>query len=381
MGSDWVQGAYLYALYQSYQFEKSQIALLFVAGFLSSAFFGSIVGSLADKFGRKRMSLAFGFVYMASSITKWFPSFSVLLLGRLLGGIATSLLFSVFESWMISEHNSRGFDSELLSETFSLSSFANGIVAIVSGLVASFVVSLFGVVSPYGVSIILLGILIYVVNTTWTENYGSQNTQLQNTFTDAFRVLISNRNVFLLCLIQSAFESSMYIFVFLWTPTLEAGDDNKAEAFPHGIIFACFMVSVMIGSSVFNIFIEKKKWTPEFIGTILLSLAILSTASVIFMKSWYPITIAFFVFEACCGMYWPCFGMLRSKVIPESCRAGIMNLSRIPLNLMVVSLLSQVGKQDNSSTFVLSSMFLVGAFVLHRFLTPPPAEELQHSLE
>ena len=30
-------------------------------------------------------------------------------MGRLLSGIATSLLFSVFEAWMVSEHHKRGF--------------------------------------------------------------------------------------------------------------------------------------------------------------------------------------------------------------------------------------------------------------------------------
>ena len=47
--ADWLQGPYVYALYQSYGFEPNEIAQLFVAGFLSSAIFGTFVGSLADK--------------------------------------------------------------------------------------------------------------------------------------------------------------------------------------------------------------------------------------------------------------------------------------------------------------------------------------------
>ena len=38
--------------------------------------------------------------------------------GRFLSGVATSLLFSSFESWMVSEHRGRGFDENLLSDTF-----------------------------------------------------------------------------------------------------------------------------------------------------------------------------------------------------------------------------------------------------------------------
>ena len=58
--------------------------------------------------GRKRFSILFCIVYAASCLTKLSPSLSILMFGRLLGGIATSLLFSVFEAWMVSEHFSRG---------------------------------------------------------------------------------------------------------------------------------------------------------------------------------------------------------------------------------------------------------------------------------
>ena len=46
---DWLQGPYVYALYQHYGYEKGDIGRLFIAGFGSSMVFGTIVGSLADK--------------------------------------------------------------------------------------------------------------------------------------------------------------------------------------------------------------------------------------------------------------------------------------------------------------------------------------------
>jgi len=46
---DWLQGPYVYALYQHYGFDRGDIGRLFIAGFGSSAIFGTIVGSLADK--------------------------------------------------------------------------------------------------------------------------------------------------------------------------------------------------------------------------------------------------------------------------------------------------------------------------------------------
>lgn len=46
---DWLQGPYVYALYQHYGYKQADIGRLFIAGFGSSMIFGTIVGSLADK--------------------------------------------------------------------------------------------------------------------------------------------------------------------------------------------------------------------------------------------------------------------------------------------------------------------------------------------
>ena len=46
---DWLQGPYVYALYQYYQMSKHDIEVLFVAGFGSSMVFGTFIGSIADK--------------------------------------------------------------------------------------------------------------------------------------------------------------------------------------------------------------------------------------------------------------------------------------------------------------------------------------------
>lgn len=46
---DWLQGPYVYALYQHYGYDQGDIGRLFIAGFGSSMVFGTIVGSLADK--------------------------------------------------------------------------------------------------------------------------------------------------------------------------------------------------------------------------------------------------------------------------------------------------------------------------------------------
>ena len=136
MTADWLQGPYVYALYSSYGFSKHDIAVLFVGGFGASMIFGTFVGAAADKLGRKRACLLYCALYIASCVTKHGKDYWVLMLGRLLGGVATSLLFSAFESWMVCEHNARGYDGASLSDTFSLMYFGNSLCAILAGMVA-----------------------------------------------------------------------------------------------------------------------------------------------------------------------------------------------------------------------------------------------------
>ena len=64
------------------------------------------------------------------------PHMPTLLLGRFLGGLSTSLLFSSFEAWMVSEHKQLGYKEEWLQDTFAIASWGNGLMAIGAGLVA-----------------------------------------------------------------------------------------------------------------------------------------------------------------------------------------------------------------------------------------------------
>ena len=68
--SDWLQGPYVYALYDYYHYSQHDIAVLFVAGFGSSMVFGSFIGGMADWGGRKRFVLLFAAIYAMSCLTK-----------------------------------------------------------------------------------------------------------------------------------------------------------------------------------------------------------------------------------------------------------------------------------------------------------------------
>jgi MFS family permease len=78
-------------------------------------------------------------------------NFTILLVGRVLGGVSTNLLFSAFESWMTTEHRKRGFPEEWLTRTYSESSIGNGAMAIFAGIIAQVLEDYFGHIGPFQV--------------------------------------------------------------------------------------------------------------------------------------------------------------------------------------------------------------------------------------
>ena len=116
MLADWMQGTHMYTLYLSY---NVNISALFLTGFLTGAIFAPFLGSLVDKFGRKRSCIIYCILEIMINWIEHYNDFRTLLLGRILGGISTNLLFSAFESWMATEHRKRGFPEEWMARTYS----------------------------------------------------------------------------------------------------------------------------------------------------------------------------------------------------------------------------------------------------------------------
>ncbi|VDN52523.1 unnamed protein product [Dracunculus medinensis] len=365
VAGDWLQGPHIYALYDSYGIDKHNIELLFIAGFGSSLLFGTFVASIADKFGRKTNCFIYGLFYGASCITKHFANFWILLSGRIFGGIATSILYSAFESWLVFEHNKRGFNDDLLSTIFSHATLGNSLVAIVSGIVAQYAADSFGFVAPFDIAIIILSIMCVILAFTWPENYGDKRVSIGKHFFNALEAIKRDGKVICLGLIQSLFEGSMYVFVLEWTPALQHA---SSDVIPHGYIFTSFMLAIMMGSSLFKML--NQKFRPEsFMRFVLLLSALCLSVPIIFTESLLLIYIAFIIFEICVGMFWPAMGFMRGIYIPEQTRSTIMTFCRIPLNAIVITILWQNLPMHTIFQFCVSFLILatIIQFCLHRF--------------
>lgn len=372
---DWLQGPYNYSLYQSYGLSLAEIGWMSVCGFLSSLVLGTYVGSIADKIGRKRMCVYFCILYGTSCLLRYVPNFFVLLFGRVLSGISTSLLFSCFESWLINEHNSKGFASSLLSNTLTWAAFLNGLTAIISGLIGNVVVSYFSYAAPYGVAVIFFAISGVYIQLNWNENYGDTNNKKDDdkkeekksssALVEGINVILKDFTILSVGLIQSFFEAAMYIFVFLYSPILEEAHKlaGHKDELPFGLIFAGFMVCIMIGSRIFNILMQKQ-WK---VITISLPIFLLSTISMILpiiTMNEHILYWTFALFETCCGMFFPTLGCIKSQIIPEEVRSSVMNLFRVPMNAIVVIVLLIISHLSQETQFIICAVLCALSFLL-----------------
>ena len=289
----------------------------------------------------------------------------------------------MFEAWLVSEHHSRQFPEEWLSTTFSWATYGNGFVAIISGVIANVVVDMSkSFVAPFVVSALFLAFGGFIVHTTWKENYGeSESVSDRNhdnpsddgswwngSLIQGFQSIRSDVSILSVGTMVALFEGSMYTFVFLWGPILESGYDGRL---PYGLIFATFMVCIMMGSIAFRWALSKGFSVERIIMPLLLVSAfamfipVFSSSSLTFL--------AFNLFEVCCGVYFPTMGSIRSKYVPEETRATVMNIFRVPLNLIVVLVLLNVSTMSYSTIFGVCTALLCIAYgfatVLHRRAT------------
>ena len=372
-------------------------------------FFGTFVGGLADKIGRRRAAVLYCFIYIGCCGTKHFSSFPLLVLGRVLGGVATSLLFSTFESWLVSEHSRVTFSSETkskqaLSETLAMAQFGNGVVAILAGQIAQAVVGIVpltppassnttnwtdltfhfgGDIVPFDCSaFVLIGCALATLF-LWEENYGTSNTtktkqsdcpmqqllaedahdlhrQQQESCSTQWRkallVVLKNPNVFLCGIVSASFESAMYLFVILWTPALTS--IGSSESPPCGLIFSTFMVCCMAGSCLFRCVAAFIHRYTTFVFVFIACIGATTMSVPIWSNNVAERFFSFLLFEVAVGFYYPCIGTLKSQLIQDESRSAVYNIFRVPLNLIVASVL--VARIDDiAMKFMIATSLLI----------------------
>lgn len=114
---------------------------------------------------------------------------------------------------------------------------------------------------------------------------------------------------------------------------------------PFGMVFACFMVAIMIGSSMYAILLSKGN-KPEnalklvlWMLTVPISVCTLMAGPQRDSADAIILYAAFLVMEVAFGIYFPAMSYLKSQIVPENHRANVMNWFRVPMNMITCSAL------------------------------------------
>ena len=402
--SDWMLGPFVYQIYAFYLYSDYDKAVLFVFGYLTSGIFGIFIGSLADRFGRKRMCSLFCILFASSSLimAHFGSSFVALLCGRLLSGISTSILHSVYESWMVTHHHLHQYAPSALHQTFETAQSVNSIIAIFAGIIGSYSISIYKYydlfpfsprcAAAFHFSVLVLVVTFVLIQLKWIENYGftrmgdvivndedssdssisTPSNQLKQplipnlmdhgsglfeNITRSLEIVLSDPRIFAVGVIQSGFESALYIFIFLWTKSLDEVLDGVP--FDHGMVFAIMMMSCFIGTRIVTLIRMKSVQltlrqatlcSTQYLQCIQLSALCVICAVALFsvplVRSFDARLWLIVVQEICVGGYRPLMSSLRSQYVPHQYMATILSLFRVPLNAIVVVVLVNIERLE-----------------------------------
>ncbi|KAL1847698.1 hypothetical protein Daus18300_013865 [Diaporthe australafricana] len=382
--ADWLQGPHLYAVYKyDKKLEETYVAALYATGFISAALSAAFVGQLADRFGRKRACLIYCAFYTACCLSMLSDNLYILFAGKFCGGASTTLLYTVFDAWMVTEYHKRGLEAEHLSlgTLYGRMTSFNSMVAITTGIVGEVLAWLTGTkTSPFLLAVLVIGSTAAWISLTWSENYGSQPNDVSRTSFFAVTVIAihemwQDKRILALTTASSLFESMMFLFVFFWSSALVSARhaSGVTEDPPFGLIFACFMCCMMAGSGLFNTVTTSHNVasTSNMLQTAIIFASVSVLSAVIIASHEYLVFWAFCLVELCVGMYFPSINFLKSNIVKDDSRAKIFSFMRLPLNIFVVlahSLAEEGDHHRNNIFLTFGGALLVTFIVTYRHL-------------
>ncbi|KAG9757787.1 major facilitator superfamily domain-containing protein, partial [Aureobasidium melanogenum] len=376
--ADWLQGPHIYALYKYHKhLPETTVAALYASGFVAGALSASFVGQLADKYGRRNACLLYCVIYSIGCFTMLSDDLLVLFAGRACGGISTTLLYSVFETWMIAEYHNQALDAYGLSlgSMFGKMTTLSSVVAIVSGVVGDFLVkSLNSKTSPFMASVVCLVLAFIFISKRWNENYGD-NASSRDKASESIDLssILFDPKIISVGLASCFFEGSMYMFVFFWSAALSTihAAVGFTDTLPFGVVFSSYMCSMMVGSIVFTL-LPPSHDKAHYILKIVLTSASICFLSSILLKSEALVFWAFCLFEACVGAYFPSMASLKGRLIQDGSRGRIYGILRLPLNLFVItahSLVEEGDRHRNNVFLTCGGLLIITFIIVQRYLT------------
>jgi MFS family permease len=267
--ADWCLGPYLYEFFEKYHgMSVESTAQMIAISFLSNLLLGPLlVGFLNDKSNKKFPCLLYGVLLSTSCLVRQIKNPAALITSQIAFGMSSSVLYTSFENWFVTEINLKVSDKNVkdltLSAAFEKSMIGDSITAVAVSVITGNLKKIYGIQAPYFFSVFLSSIcfiisclLITTFNNSKIDDKKVENNQSSNGLVGVFKniktSLIACKNdpfIILIGLTESMLFAVLHIFIFSWTPTLK---ELKKDV-DTGEVFTLFMISLMVGGSSFRV--------------------------------------------------------------------------------------------------------------------------------
>lgn len=335
---------------------EEQVARLYATGFASGAISATMAGPLMNRFGPEMGCQAYFSFAVLSLIMTGRGNLPVLFLGRAFAGIATTLLFTSFESWMVTHYHALGLDDSTLplGTIFGNMTLVSNAVAIGVGAVSE---ALIGITGIQRVPFTLAAAMCAFGSQSMLFLWGQYRATIPARSTSAagrrrgFWQVVGNRKIMALGVASCCFEGAIYLFVFLWTPVLQSARQRagtQGELPLLGFIFASFTCAMLIGTMAVakaNVNFTRDEAVQAMLTAMLFAAWFLSLVVRFNIESVQ--FGAFCIFEAAIGAVFPLIALLKSQHIDDADRNLVYSMFRLPLNVpvLLVHSLDREGKQ------------------------------------
>jgi len=237
-----------------------QITKLYVITIASTTIFG-VVMEVIDIGSRKNKCVLSAILYAISMSSVFFGGhFDMLLMGRIVFGVASSIHHSAFDAYVITEHTSQGFPDDWLSQTFTSLTHAIALVAALSGVLGQTA----GVSYPLGTAALSCAVFslsgVYISFVWSKDSYNGSRfmlSQFLQSVSQTVQAARANRQAALLIGITSLCESAITIFTYYWAPWMVSLTSELGHALPFEIIFASFVVASLLGTYMTQLFVSS----------------------------------------------------------------------------------------------------------------------------
>lgn len=167
-------------------------------------------------------------------------------------------------------------------------------------------------------------------------------------------------------LTDALYFSAIQIFMFIWTPILQ--ENSGVKMINTGMIFMLMMLSALCQNKLLGILHKLLKIEYFTINILYLIAFCLCFLTLKLSDSFLLSLLTLTIINGSFGMYVPVLGYMRSVLLAEKNRAFMMNIFKIPLNIIVILLLTLSSYFNPQYIALFSSILLLVAILCGFFL-------------